>query len=90
MGFYRRLPLTVEARQVTADSGAELARWCGGTWRPGGPLAPALLLVPTLEGDLAAWDGDWVVRGTRGEFWPVKAGIFEATYESAAGGEQGA
>lgn len=27
--------------------------------------------------------GDWVIRGARGEFYPCKPDIFEATYEPA-------
>lgn len=38
-------------------------------------------LIRTLEGDMRADSGDWVIRGVRGEFYPCKPDIFEATYE---------
>ena len=28
-------------------------------------------------------EGDWIIRGVQGEFYPCKPDIFEATYESA-------
>lgn len=37
--------------------------------------------IPTLEGDMAANPGDWIIKGVKGEFYPCKPDIFEATYE---------
>lgn len=39
------------------------------------------LIIPTLEGDMLATEGDWVIRGLKGEFYPCKPDIFEASYE---------
>jgi hypothetical protein len=39
------------------------------------------LNITTLEGVMRAEVGDWVVRGVAGEFYPVRADIFDATYE---------
>ncbi|SFD13151.1 hypothetical protein [Streptomyces aidingensis] len=43
------------------------------------------ITIPTLEGDMRATAGDWIVRGVKGELYPVKPDIFEATYEAATG-----
>jgi hypothetical protein len=43
--------------------------------------APAVIEVQTLEGTMRADAGDWIVRGTRGEFYPVKPGPFADTFE---------
>lgn len=40
------------------------------------------LSIGTLEGRMSARVGDWIVRGIRGEFYPVKRAIFDATYEA--------
>lgn len=40
----------------------------------------------TLEGDLTVSAGDYVVKGVRGECWPVKPDIFNATYVPAVDG----
>jgi hypothetical protein len=41
------------------------------------------LLIPTLEGDMLAIEGDWVIKGVKGELYPCKPDIFDATYEAA-------
>lgn len=41
------------------------------------------LVIHTLEGDLAASPGDWIIKGVKGEFYPCKPDIFEATYDPA-------
>ena len=39
------------------------------------------LLIPTLEGEMRANLGDWIIRGVQGEVYPCKPDIFEANYE---------
>lgn len=38
--------------------------------------------IPTLEGLMIASEGDWIIRGVKGEIYPCKPDIFEATYEA--------
>lgn len=37
--------------------------------------------IPTLEGDMYASIGDYIIKGVQGEFYPCKPDIFEQTYE---------
>lgn len=37
--------------------------------------------IKTLEGTHTATAGDWIIKGVKGEFYPCKPDIFEATYE---------
>lgn len=37
--------------------------------------------IPTLEGEMIASIGDYIIRGIEGEYYPCKPNIFEATYE---------
>jgi hypothetical protein len=37
--------------------------------------------ITTLEGDLDVSEGDWIITGVKGEKYPCKPDIFEATYE---------
>lgn len=77
----------IEARQFTLGDVEDLAKlkvgrtaleqWCGGT------IVGFRLIVPTLEGDMAASPGDWIIHGVKGEFYPCKPDIFRATYERA-------
>jgi hypothetical protein len=54
-------------------------------WRRSGVVnaRPARIAeaVQTLEGPVLAAPGDWVVKGTRGEKWPVPADLFAQRYE---------
>lgn len=52
----------------------------GAMW-PEPDYHPPVLLVGTLEGPLRAEPGDWIVRGTVGELYPVKPEVFRETYE---------
>jgi hypothetical protein len=52
--------------------------------------------IQTLEGVMVANPGDWIITGVKGERYPCKPDIFEATYEpvtdqnSSQTGERGA
>lgn len=39
------------------------------------------LRIDTLEGVMDADEGDWIIKGVAGEFYPCKHAIFEKTYE---------
>ena len=39
------------------------------------------VVIHTLEGDLTAQPGDYIITGIAGERYPCRADIFEATYE---------
>jgi hypothetical protein len=44
---------------------------------------PGHAIIATLEGKMRADLGDWIIKGVKGEVYPCKPDIFEATYESA-------
>jgi len=83
---YRKKPIEIEAQQLLDDlrNHIALVQWIKGN---GGeayvsPLGSHITIV-TLEGDMRADLGDWIIRGVKGEFYPCKPDIFEATYEPA-------
>ena len=39
------------------------------------------LIIPTLEGDLKAVAGDWIIKGVKGEYYPCKPDVFNMSYE---------
>lgn len=41
----------------------------------------ATIDIDTLEGTMETRQGDWIIKGVKGEFYPCKPDIFEATYE---------
>lgn len=92
--LYRKKPVEVEAMQwdCTDERFVELQNWGGAdtfvleyvaTNTGGGdPRWFDRLSVRTLEGPMAASEGDWIIRGIQGEFYPCKPDIFAATYEA--------
>jgi hypothetical protein len=47
------------------------------------------LTIPTLEGDHRADEGDWIIKGVKGEFYPCKSDVFEMTYEEVVDRKKG-
>lgn len=39
------------------------------------------ITIETLEGDMLAQFGDYIIKGVNGEYYPCKPEIFEKTYE---------
>ena len=39
------------------------------------------MIIKTLEGDMQAQKGDWIITGVNGEQYPCKPDIFDKTYE---------
>lgn len=63
-----------------------VTRWCGGRYdyevKPSDHTDRSeWISIPTLEGVMRADVGDWIIRGVKGEFYPCKPDVFEATYE---------
>lgn len=82
---FRKKPVVIEAVQHFNDMGtrtAEIPVWLtkaciSGVVYCGGKET----FIKTLEGDHHVSDGDWIIRGVKGELYPCKPDIFEATYE---------
>lgn len=45
-------------------------------------LGETALMIQTLEGEMRADVGDWIIKGLKGELYPCKPDIFDATYEA--------
>lgn len=39
------------------------------------------IVINTLEGEMRAQPGDYIIKGIKGEFYPCKPDIFDNTYE---------
>ena len=87
MPKYRKKPVVVEAMQWYPSTPMyDLVRnFASIPEDKGSPFETQgnVLLVHTLEGVMTAQAGDWIIKGVRGEFYPCKPDIFEATYERA-------
>jgi hypothetical protein len=79
---YRKRPVEVDAAYLKPDNADRIAEWCGGwTEERQGQPGP-VVMIKTLEGTMRADQGDYVIKGVQGEFYPCKPDIFEQTYEA--------
>lgn len=89
---YVKKPVEISAIQLTADNFSEVEQFIGcfdhDRLRQYNNEVdfvkrqnPVGLNIKTLEGNMLAAIGDYVIRGIKGEFYPCKPDIFELTYE---------
>ena len=74
MSKYRKKPIVVEAEQF----------FRGKKMSPKfeNAIDRSLEWIDTLEGPQLISDGDWIIEGTSGEFYPCKPKIFKQVYEA--------
>lgn len=88
MPQYRKKPVVIEAQQLTRESFDDVYNWIednGGYTNDGTSEQECYIGIETLEGDMSARNGDYIIRGVQGEFYPCKPDIFEETYELVEG-----
>jgi hypothetical protein len=78
---YRKKPLVIDAVQIRKDNDDELLAFLNEHVVPFEMVGDHEMVIHTLEGDMYAYPGDWIAKGIKGEFYPIKNDIFEATYE---------
>lgn len=78
MAKYRKKPIVIEAVQ-NHDNPDEVAAFFGQDNHFG--FKDGVWSIITLEGIMNANHRDWIIKGIKGEFYPCKPDIFEATYE---------
>ena len=79
-------PVEIEAVQWTGINRSEIEQFCGyqNVEFKVDIIDSTIglqLIVKTLEGDMVANRGDYIIKGIKGEFYPCKEDIFEATYD---------
>jgi hypothetical protein len=83
---FRKKPVVIEAIHFdgSSESASQIYNWVA----PHQPISlrnldgVKTIVINTLEGEMTAQVGDWIIRGVAGEFYPCKPNIFEQTYES--------
>lgn len=76
---YRKKPVTIEAIQWTGSNVDEMKDFVNDAGIIS--FCTGELLIKTLEGTMLAREGDYIIQGVNGEFYPCKPDIFEKTYE---------
>ena len=83
--IYRKLPVEIEAELFTRNTWNKVELFTNneatGFSIPKCIDGIATCTIPTLEGDHTAKEGDYIIKGVNGEFYPCKPDIFENTYE---------
>jgi hypothetical protein len=93
MSYYRKKPIVIEAVPVahvidfTTSDWLNLPTWVAEAFETGIITAdPDGIDIATPEGTMRGSSADWLIRGVKGELYPCKPDIFDATYEAAPDG----
>ena len=88
MSKFKKKPVIIEAIQWTGDNVSDIIEFVNhydirlqNNYENGEEKTE--LYINTLEGSMHASQGDWIIKGVHGEFYPCKPDIFEETYEPA-------
>ena len=77
---YKTKPCEIEAKEWNGktERATEILDWSEGKIDV---VLPNKLLIKTLEGEMTASIGDFIIKGLNGEFYPCKPDIFDKKYE---------
>jgi len=83
MAKYKKKPVVVEAVQWKGNNIKEIKQFVDNDKlaEPAEFCEVKNLIIKTLEGDMIAPIGDYIIKGVNGEYYPCKPNIFEKTYE---------
>lgn len=75
---YRKRPLEIEALRYTT---VEALKKAFPDVDIGAGIKGDKIYIQTLEGRMEISEGDYIIKGIKGEYYPCKPDIFEETYE---------
>ena len=80
---YRKKPVVVDAVQFNGFNWAECYQFMSDKTLvfPDWIKEYESIDIHTLEGTMKCSNGDYIIKGINGEFYPCKPDIFEKTYE---------
>ncbi len=73
---YKKLPVEIEAWRNVSNNPEPMPSWVNN------PYPGASFSIETLEGNMLADPGDYIIKGIKGEIYSCKPDIFELTYEA--------
>jgi hypothetical protein len=80
MPKYRKKPVEIEAIQWDGENTTEILAFCSDCYSYLRNDLP-VLAINTLEGNMTASIGDYVIKGIKGEFYACKPDVFLLTYD---------
>lgn len=78
---FRKKPVEIEAIQFNGFNFGVITDWMSGITGVHPSCYKETMVIETLEGDMVANVGDFIIKGVKGEFYPCKPDIFYATYD---------
>ena len=80
---YKKKPVEIQAVQLTEQNLKEVLKFLNSLGSNDRQInsSPKGIVIHTLEGDMLASFGDYIIQGVHGELYPCKPDIFEATYD---------
>jgi len=79
---FKKKPVVIEAVQwFKGDKPLACMQPYASDTTDSNPAYLGFYFIKTLEGNHHVSDGDWIIKGVAGEFYPCKPDIFEKTYE---------
>lgn len=82
---YRKRPVEVDAIRFTRSNFDAIKEFTSGKAKgmfiERCPNGKCTCIIETLEGDLTATEGDFIIRGVKGEYYACKADVFFKTYD---------
>ena len=78
---YSKKPVAIEAIQLTNKNHSEIIEWLSSYNVESYTLNSSEFYVKTLEGDMKANIGDYIIKGVKNEFYPCREDIFKMTYD---------
>lgn len=79
---YRTKPCEIEAVEWKDDNFDEIYQFTEGkSYMQQIFTGNYVLMIKTLEGDMMACEGDYIIKGLRGEYYPCKPDVFHKKYE---------
>ena len=89
MPKYRKKPVVIEAWMWRGNTPEDAKCFCRDNGLPDFPVGSngekTGLVIDTLEGRHIASNGDFIIKGIAGEYYPCKPDIFHATYDLVEG-----
>ena len=84
---FRKKPVEIEAVKWEGGKISEVTPWISEALNKNPYEEGAIMrvgdkvMIFTLEGEMTAKDGDYIIRGVEGEIYPCKPDIFNKTYD---------
>jgi len=80
MPFFQKEPVVIEARQLTNDNIDAICYWINSSGKDRdcyrASSISGTVVIQTPDADQLATIGDWIIKGVKGEFYPLSSKLY--------------